>query len=128
MSSMAAARHTATKINPFMPWRNPNTGSWHQAHYGLRRQAEMFKLAQKHGVLDLMPVSPKHPKVKEKKRLEGVKVKGTGVGQRVKGHKWERTLGVRIIERRKAMADMPALIKQWQQAGHGRGWKKYPSK
>ncbi|QIX00457.1 hypothetical protein AMS68_005974 [Peltaster fructicola] len=119
--------YATKKLNPFRPWKNPRTGNWHGAHYSLRRQAELYKLAQQYGVLSLMPRSPKHPEEKEKKRLErGVRVKGTGVGQRVKGHKWERSLNERLDKRREAMAGMPQMIKDWKQAGRGRGWKKWP--
>jgi large subunit ribosomal protein L25 len=115
------------KHNPFLPFRNPSTGNWHSPHYSLRRQAVLFKLAQKHSVLDLMPLSPKHPEVKEQKRLEqGVRVKGTGVGQKVKGKLWERTLRGRLESRRKAMEGMPEMIRLWKERGHGRGWKKWP--
>lgn len=117
----------AVKTNPFLAWKNPRTGNWHGAHYSLRRQADLFKLAKQFNVLPLMPKSPKHPEVKEAKRLKlGLRIKGTGVGQKVKGHKWERQLGAKLDARRKAMADMPELIKTWKQTGHGRGWKKWP--
>lgn len=54
-------------------------------------------------------------------------VKGTGEGQRVKGKAWERTLKGRLEVRRQAMLDMPGMIQEWKQKGHGRGWKKWPS-
>jgi large subunit ribosomal protein L25 len=116
------------KKNPFLPFKNPRTGNWHPPHYSLRRQAELFKLAVQHHVLPLMPTSPKHPEVKAEKRMaHGVRVKGTGVGQKVKGHHWERTLKTRLRVRQKAMEAMPDMITLWKERGHGRGWKKYPS-
>ncbi|KAH9829273.1 54S ribosomal protein L25, mitochondrial-like [Teratosphaeria destructans] len=116
------------KKNPFLPFKNPSTGIWHGPHYSLRRQADLFKLAQAHGVLSLMPTSPKHPEVKAQRRIEhGLRVKGTGEGQRVKGHYWERTLKTRLQLRQKAMEAMPDMITLWKLRGHGRGWKKYPS-
>ncbi|KAK5173696.1 54S ribosomal protein L25, mitochondrial [Saxophila tyrrhenica] len=115
------------KHNPFLPFRNPSTGNWHSPHYSLRRQAVLFKLAQQHNVLPLMPLSPKHPEVKATKRLEqGLRVKGTGEGQKVKGKLWERTLQGRLEARRKAMEGMPEMVRQWKERGHGRGWKKWP--
>ena len=115
------------KRNPFLPFRNPRTGNWHPPHYSLRRQADLFKLASSNGVLPLMPVSPKHPEIKEQKRIEnGLRVQGTGIGKKVKGKMWERTLKGRLEERRKAMEGMPELIRQWEERGHGRGWKKWP--
>ena len=53
-------------------------------------------------------------------------VKGTGVGQKVKGHYWERTLRSKLELRQKAMERMPDLINAWRYAGHGKKWKKFP--
>ena len=115
------------KRNPFLPFKNPSTGNWHPPHYSLRRQADLFKLAAEHSVLPLMPLSHKHPEVKETKRIEhGLRVKGTGAGQKVKGKYWERTLRTRLESRRRAMEAMPDMINLWKERGHGRGWKKFP--
>lgn len=54
-------------------------------------------------------------------------VKGTGEGQKVKGKSWERTMKGRLELRRQAMLNMPQMIQEWKQKGHGRGWKKWPS-
>jgi len=84
-------------------------------------------LAVKHNVVSLLPHSSKLPSEIERRRVEhGLRVKGTGVGQKVKGKMWERTLKGRLEERRKAMEAMPEMIKQWKERGHGRGWKKWP--
>jgi len=124
---LAATPFADPNYNPFLPWRNPVTGRWRGARYGLRRQADLCKMARKHGVEELLPWSPKLSWVKEeKKELRGLRVKGTGVGQRVKGHLWERTMKGRLEERRQAMRAMPELIREWKQKGHGRGWKKWP--
>ncbi|EMC91280.1 hypothetical protein BAUCODRAFT_127191 [Baudoinia panamericana UAMH 10762] len=115
------------KRNPFLAHKNPTTGNWHAPHYSLRRQADLFRLAVEYNVLPLMPESPKHPEIKAAKRVEqGLRVKGTGEGQRVKGKYWERTLKSRLEVRRKAMEAMPDMIRTWKETGHGRGWKKYP--
>jgi len=93
----------------------------------MRRQAEIIKLAQQHNVVSLLPYSPKLPsEVEETRRENGLRVKGTGVGQKVKGKLWERTLKGRLDDRRKAMEGMAELIKNWKQRGHGRGLKKWP--
>jgi len=121
------ADYTRWKRNPFLAYKNPATGNWHPPHYSLRRQAQLFDLAIDHGVLPLMPPSPKNPLVKEAKRIErGLTVKGTGEGQKVKGKYWERTLRTRLEIRRKAVEAMPDMINLWRERGHGRGWKKYP--
>lgn len=114
--------------NPFLPFKNVVTGKWHSPTYGLRKQADLVKLASEYGVVDLLPWTIKKPGEKEKRRIErGLQVKGTGEGQKVKGKKWERTLPGRLELRRQAMLDMPALIQEWKQKGHGRGLKKWPS-
>jgi large subunit ribosomal protein L25 len=102
--------------NPFLPRKNFVTGRWWGPTYGLRKQADLVKLAAKHGVVDLLPHTIKKPGEKEKRRIErGLRVKGTGVGERVKGKKWERTLKGRLEERKQAMLDMPRLIQEWKQ-------------
>jgi large subunit ribosomal protein L25 len=79
--------------SPFDAFKNPATGKWHAPFYSLRRQADLMKLAQQHGVEELMPFSIKGSAEKARKREEhGLRVKGTGVGQKVKGKEWERTL------------------------------------
>lgn len=113
-------------VNPFAPHKNTKTGRWHPPLYSLRRQAELVKMAKEHGVDDLLPASPKSTEDRELRRIEhGLRVKGTGAGQKVKGHEWERTLKGKLQRRRTAMLEMPALIQQWKQRGHGRGWTKW---
>jgi large subunit ribosomal protein L25 len=102
--------------NPFLPWKNPETGRWRGAVIGLRRQAELVKLAKKHGVEALLPPGRKSTEFKEQRILEkGLRVKGTGEGQKVKGHKWERTMNATLEKRRKAMEEMPEMIRLWKQ-------------
>ncbi|USW57591.1 Putative 54S ribosomal protein L25 [Septoria linicola] len=113
--------------NPFLPFKNPRTGAYHGPAYSLRRQADLYKLAKSCGVLALMPIAPKHPEIKEQNRIErGLRVQGTGEGKRVKGKMWERTMRSKLEERRKAMEGMNAMVVQWKERGHGRGWKKWP--
>lgn len=122
------------KTNPFLPFLNPTTNRWHSPHYSLRRQSELYKLAQTHNVLSLMPLGPKHPAIKDEKRIANAlatheKLRGGKLpisGKRAKGKVWERTLRGRMEERRKAMEGMPEMIRGWKQRGHGRGWRKWP--
>jgi large subunit ribosomal protein L25 len=105
--------------NPFLPWKNPETGRWRGATIGLRRQAELVKMAKKHGVEALLPPGRKSTEYKEQRILEkGLRVKGTGEGQKVKGHKWERTMNATLEKRRKAMEEMPELIRLWKQVSY----------
>lgn len=75
-----------------------------------------MKLAQKYNVEALLPPGRKSTEFKETRHSErGLAIKGTGIGQKVKGHKWERTLETRLEERKKAMMEMPELIRSWKQ-------------
>jgi large subunit ribosomal protein L25 len=110
--------------NPFRATKHPVTGRWHDPAFSLRRQAELVKLARQHGVEELLPHSVKGSVEKQKRREEhGLRVKGTGVGQKVKGKEWERTLKGRLEKRRQAMLAMPKMIAEWKQRGHGRFMK-----
>lgn len=100
--------------NPFLPWKNPITGRWRGAMYGLRKQAELCKIARQYGVENLLPWSRKNSNVREARKHLGLRVRGTGVGQQVKGHTWERGMISKMEERRKAMESMPEMIKQWK--------------
>lgn len=84
--------------SPFRPHKHPVTGKWHDPVFSLRRQADLCKLARQHGVEELLPLSVKSTEEKLRKRMEnGLRVKGTGVGQRVKGKESERTLKSRYV-------------------------------
>ncbi|KAF4617020.1 hypothetical protein G7Y89_g15128 [Cudoniella acicularis] len=116
-----------TVPNPFRTQKHAVTGKWHDPVFSLRRQADLVKLARKHGVEELLPYTVKSTEERLRKRVEnGLRVKGTGIGQRVKGKESERTLKGRLEKRRQAMLEMPQMIQTWKERGHGRGWKKWP--
>lgn len=101
--------------NPFMPMKNHVTGRWRGARYGLRIQADLVKLAAKNGVEDFLPYTKKKTGERQRRREErGLRIKGTGVGQKVKGKAWERTLWKRQLRRRNAMLRMPSMIYHWK--------------
>lgn len=57
-----------------------------------------MKLARRHGVEDLLPHTVKGTEERIRRRMEnGLRVKGTGIGQRVKGKESERTLKGRYV-------------------------------
>jgi large subunit ribosomal protein L25 len=115
-SRIPAHAHDLPYPNPFLPHKNFTTGRWHGPTFGLRKQADLVKLAVAHDVVDLLPWTIKKPGEKEARRIEsGLMVKGTGIGQKVKGKMWERTLKGRLEMRRQAMLNMPALIQEWKQ-------------
>ena len=102
--------------NPFKSHKYPVTGRWHDPVYSLRRQADLVKLARAHGVEELLPYTVKGTHERTKRREEqGLQVKGTGVGQKVKGKQRERTMKGRLERRKQAMLEMPAMIQQWKQ-------------
>ena len=102
--------------NPFLPRKIFTTGKWLGPRYGLRQQADLVKLAKKYNVEPLLPPGPKSTEYKETRLAErGLRIKGTGIGQKVKGHKWERTMEARLEDRRKAMVEMPEMIRSWKQ-------------
>ncbi|KAH0269950.1 hypothetical protein KCU71_g19055, partial [Aureobasidium melanogenum] len=127
ISENAVSESTLQPENPFMPFKNPITQRWQPASFSLRKQSEIIKLAIKHNVVSLLPYTHKLPEEVARRRAEhGLRVKGTGVGQKVKGKMWERTLKGRLDQREKAMVAMPEMIRHWKERGHGRGWKKWP--
>lgn len=102
--------------NPFLPQKIPRTGKWKAPRYGLRQQADLVKMASKYNVEPLLPPGIKSTIYKAARLAErGLAVKGTGIGQKVKGHKWERTMEARLEDRRKAMLEMPEMIRLWKQ-------------
>ncbi|KAJ3474095.1 hypothetical protein NLG97_g9995 [Lecanicillium saksenae] len=112
--------------NPFEFYKHPVTGRLQDPVYSARRQAQLVKMARDHGVEALLPASAKNPTQRLAHRVEhGLRVKGTGVGQKVKGHIHERHMIAKMEQRRKAMLEMPELIKKWKTVGK-RNWTKFP--
>ncbi len=97
--------------SPFKAQKHPITGKWHDPTFSLRRQAELVKLARQYGVEDLLPHTVKGTEERLRRRAEnGLRVKGTGVGQRVKGKESERTLkGRYVFERLWIFVELYAL-------------------
>lgn len=98
--------------NPFLPRFNTVTQRWQGPVYSLRRQADLCKMAVRYGVEDLLPYSRKKPS--EKAKRAELRVQGTGVDGKVKGHAWERNLKSKLDKRREAMMNMPAMIQEWK--------------
>jgi hypothetical protein len=82
--------------------------------YSLRKQAYICKAARGYGVEELLPWSMKKSNVKEERKVLGSRVKGTGVGQRPKGHMHERHMVSKLEDRRRAMLKMPELVREWK--------------
>lgn len=96
---------TNSSKNPFFPNKNKETGRWHEPKYSRRRSADLFKLAYKFGISDLLPPMPRkfyQEKYDNKNWMRGV--------FNPKGHKWERTLEQRTKERQEAIQNMDNII------------------
>ena len=115
-STMKVLLAPSDSPNPFKPHKHPETGRWHDPVYSLRRQADLVKMAKANGVEELLPYTIKGSDEARKRREDhGLRIKGTGVGQRVKGKAWERTMKSRLAQRKQAMLGMPAMVQQWKQ-------------
>lgn len=66
--------------------------------YSYRRQAQLVQMAREHGVEELLPETTKGTEYRLAHRVEhGLRVKGTGVGQKVKGHIHERHMIAKYV-------------------------------
>ncbi|AWU75767.1 uncharacterized protein C5L36_0B10050 [Pichia kudriavzevii] len=88
----------APDANPFLPNRHPITGRTHEPLYSSRRQSDLYKLAYKFGIADLMPPLANGKKFFLEKQQSSPILRGVLYP---KGHKWERTYDAR----KKAIAD-----------------------
>lgn len=103
-------------LNPFQCQKHPVTGNRHDPLYSLRRQSDLVKIARANGLEEFLPFTAKGTEARIRKREEfGLRVKGTGVGQKVKGKERERTMKGRLERRKQAMLEMPQLIQSWKQ-------------
>lgn len=85
--------------NPFKVYKNPMTNKWQDPVYSQRRQAQLVQMAREHGVEHLLPETRKGTEYRLAHRVEhGLRVKGTGVGQSVKGHIHERHMIAKYVE------------------------------
>ncbi|CAG84915.1 DEHA2A13970p [Debaryomyces hansenii CBS767] len=94
------------KMNPFLANKNIETGRWQGAKYSLRRSADLFKMAHKFGIHDLLPPLPQkkfyEEKYNDKNWMRGV------LNQ--KKHKWERNLPEKIKQKEAAISEMDEII------------------
>ncbi|KAK6198487.1 mitochondrial ribosomal protein MRPL25 [Scheffersomyces amazonensis] len=96
---------TDPKLNPFLPNKNPESGRWHGAKISLRRSSDLYKMARKFGIQDLLPPLPKkfyEEKYNNKNWMRGV--------LQQKKHKWERELPQKLEARKEALANMDEII------------------
>ena len=94
----APTRYQQERANPFVFYKHPVTGKWQDPVYSYRRQAELVKLARENGVEELLPETTKGTEYQLAQRVEhGLRVKGTGVGQKVKGRVHERHMITKYV-------------------------------
>lgn len=91
--------------NPFFPNKNPANGVWHSPRYSRRRSADLFKLAYKFGIHDLLPPTPRKfydDKYDNKNWMRGLLFN--------KKKAWERKLPEKLAAREEALAKMDEKI------------------
>lgn len=93
----------APDANPFLPNRHHITGRTHEPLYSSRRQSDLYKLAYKFGISDLMPPLANGKKFFVEKQQSSPILKGVLYP---KGHKWERT----YADRKKKIDDALAKV------------------
>lgn len=94
----APTQYQEQRPDPFRFYKHPVTGKWHDPVYSYRRQAQLVQLAREHGVEDLLPETTKGAEYRLAHRVQhGLRVKGTGVGQKVKGHIHERHMIAKYV-------------------------------
>lgn len=97
-ASFAKTPYQEERPNPFIFVKNPATGKWQNPVYSQRRQAQLVQMARDSGVEELLPMTKKGTEYKLAHRVEhGLRVKGTGVGQKVKGHIHERHMIAKYV-------------------------------
>lgn len=99
--------------SPFRAHKHSVTGKWHDPTFSLRRQAELVKLARTYGVEEFLPYTVKGTLERLRRREEnGLRVKGTGIGQKVRGKEWERTLKPRYVSASEGW-QCHILLREW---------------
>ncbi|CAN3362606.1 large ribosomal subunit protein mL59 [Diutina catenulata] len=91
--------------NPFFANKNPESGAWHDAKYSLRRSSDLYKMARKFGIQDLLPPMPKRfyeEKYNNKNWMRGQLA--------FKKQKWERELPDKLAAREEAIRTMDDTI------------------
>ncbi|ODV86892.1 hypothetical protein CANARDRAFT_27255 [[Candida] arabinofermentans NRRL YB-2248] len=101
--------HNAPDANPFIPNKHAVTGAVQDSVYSLRRQSDLYKLAYKYGIADLMPTLRNDKKLFTEKYETKPTLKGV---LRPKGHKWERTYDERQKQIQDALANADNLLVQ----------------
>ncbi|KAK9460617.1 mitochondrial 54S ribosomal protein mL59 [Lipomyces oligophaga] len=91
--------------NPFLPTFNPATNAYRDPVYSLRRQSDLYKMALKFDIQDMLPPIQKRFG-EEKKRLKPI-MRGV---KYPKGTVAMRTRQDRIEKREKAIANMDEII------------------
>ncbi|CCD22835.1 mitochondrial 54S ribosomal protein mL59 NDAI_0A06810 [Naumovozyma dairenensis CBS 421] len=97
--------------NPFLRNRNPINGKFYEPKYSLRRMSDIYKLAHRYGVQDLLPPIPSSKlffqekydkKIAENKFMKGVLFP--------KGHKYELALESKLKAREEGIKNADKMI------------------
>lgn len=101
----------ASDANPFLPNIHPITKTVHSPIYSLRKQSELYKMAYKFGIADLMPVMQNQKRLYKEKYDSKPLLKGVSSP---KGHKWERTLAERKQKIAEGIANADNVLIQYR--------------
>lgn len=97
----------APDANPFLANRHPVTGRTHEPLYSLRRQSDLYKLAYKFGISDMIPSLANGKKFFAEKQASSPLLKGV---MYPKGHKWERTMSERKQKIQDALGEVDNIL------------------
>lgn len=96
------------QANPFIANRNPITGVFHSPRYSLRRLSDVYKLAKRYGIEDMLPSQGRTKKLFFEDKYENKKfMKGVLLP---KGHKYELQLVAKKVKMAKGIKDADKTI------------------
>lgn len=94
-----------SRLNPFLPRKNPITGVWAEPQYSNRRQADLFKEARRFGLEHLLPSESRWNREQSQTKI----IRGTRFWK-LKKHEREHEKRQQEIE--KALENMDARIQE----------------
>lgn len=109
--------------NPFLANKHPVTGKYHGAKYSARRMSDIYKLAYRYGVQDLLPQTNKQffeEKYNNKKFMRGILTP--------KGHKHELNMEERMKRKAEGIANAEKILAEVKGSKYKRRMEKVQEK
>lgn len=113
----------ALDANPFLANKHPVTGKYHGAKYSARRMSDIYKLAYRFGVQDLLPQTNKQffeEKYNNKKFMRGILTP--------KGHKHELNMEERMKRKAEGIANAEKILAEVKGSKYKRRMEKVQEK